>query len=70
MANMRLVKLKNRPSKGVFVFEYMQEQIERNYSRIKDEVEQIVQDEMARIKADPELRKRLLQDEKDEENND
>ena len=25
MANMRLVKLKNRPSKGVFVFEYMQE---------------------------------------------
>lgn len=28
MANMRLVKLKNRPSKGVFVFEYMQEQIE------------------------------------------
>ena len=29
LANMRLVKLKNRPSKGVFVFEYMQEQIER-----------------------------------------
>ena len=48
----------------------MQEQIERNYSRIKDEVEQIVQDEMARIKADPELRKRLLPDEKDEEDND
>ena len=48
----------------------MQEQIERNYSRIKDEVEQIVQDEMERIKADPELRKRLLQDEKDEEDND
>lgn len=47
----------------------MQEQIERNYSRIKDEVEQIVQDEMERIKADPELRKRLLPDEKDEENN-
>ena len=70
MANMRLVKLKNRPSKGVFVFEYMQEQIERNYSRIKDEVEQIVQDEMERIKADPELRKRLLPDEKDEEGND
>ena len=70
MANMRLVKLKNRPIKGVFVFEYMQEQIERNYSRIKDEVEQIVQDEMERIKADPELRKRLLPDEKDEEDND
>ena len=48
----------------------MQEQIERNYSRIKDEVEQIVQDEMERIKADPELRKRLLADEKDEEDND
>lgn len=48
----------------------MQEQIERNYSRIKDEVEQIVQDEMERIKADPELRKRLLPDEKDEEEND
>lgn len=48
----------------------MQEQIERNYSRIKDEVEQIVQDEMERIKADPELRKRLLPDEQDEEDND
>ncbi len=48
----------------------MQEQIERNYSRIKDEVEQIVQDEIERIKADPELRKRLLPDEKDEEDND
>ena len=48
----------------------MQEQIERNYSRIKDEVEQIVRDEMERIKADPELRKRLLPDEKDEEDND
>ena len=48
----------------------MQEQIERNYSRIKDEVEHIVQDEMERIKADPELRKRLLPDEKDEEDND
>lgn len=48
----------------------MQEQIERNYSHIKDEVELIVQDEMERIKADPELRKRLLPDEKDEEDND
>lgn len=48
----------------------MQEQIERNYSRIKDEVEQIVQDEMERIKNDSELRKRLLPDEKDEEDND
>ncbi len=48
----------------------MQEQIERNYSRIKDEVEQIVQDEIERIKNDPELRERLLPDEKDEENTD
>ena len=46
----------------------MQEQIERNYSRIKEEVEQIVQDEMERIKNDPVLRKRLLQD--DNDNND
>ena len=46
----------------------MQEQIERNYSRIKDEVEQIVQDEMERIKNDPVLRERLLPDDKD--NND
>ena len=44
----------------------MQEQIERNYNRIKEEVEQIVQDEMERIKADPVLRKRLLP----EDNND
>ena len=47
----------------------MQEQIERNYARIKDEVEQIVQDEMERIKNDPDLRKRLLPDEKDDEDN-
>ena len=46
----------------------MQEQIERNYSRIKEEVEQIVQDEMERIKADPVLRKRLLPE--DNDNND
>ena len=46
----------------------MQEQIERNYSRIKDEVEQIVQDEMERIKNDPVLRERLLPENKD--NND
>ena len=46
----------------------MQEQIERNYSRIKEEVEQIVQDEMERIKNDPVLRKRLLPE--DNDNND
>ena len=38
MANMRLVKLKNRPSKGVFVFEYMQEQIERLRGQGKERV--------------------------------
>ena len=43
----------------------MQEQIERNYSRIKEEVEQIVQDEMERIKNDPVLRERLLPDDKE-----
>lgn len=43
----------------------MQEQIDRNYSRIKDEVEQIVQDEMERIKNDPVLRERLLPDDKE-----
>ena len=48
----------------------MQEQIERNYSRIKEEVEQIVQDEMERIKNDPVLRKRLLPDDNDNDNND
>ena len=47
----------------------MQEQIERNYSRIKDEVEQIVQDEMNRIKADPDLRKRLLLEDNDNNDN-
>ena len=47
----------------------MQEQIERNYSRIKDEVEQIVQDEMERIKADPVLRKRLLPEDNDNNDN-
>ena len=33
----------------------MQEQIERNYSQIKNDVEQIIADEMERIKNDPEL---------------
>ena len=47
----------------------MQEQIERNYSRIKEEVEQIVQDEMERIKNDPLLRERLLPDDKENDDN-
>ena len=33
----------------------MQQQIEQNYYRIKNEVRQIVADEIERIKADPEL---------------
>ena len=33
----------------------MQQQIEENYYRIKNEVKQIVADEIERIKADPEL---------------
>ena len=33
----------------------MQQQIEQNYYRIKNEVKQIVADEIERIKADPEL---------------
>ena len=33
----------------------MQEQIQRNYDRIKREVRQIIEDEKIRIKSDPEL---------------
>jgi hypothetical protein len=33
----------------------MNEQIEQNYNQIKADVKQIVADELARIKADPEL---------------
>lgn len=45
----------------------MQQQIERNYSRIKADVVQIIEDEMARIKADPNF-KHLLPGEDKEEN--
>lgn len=45
----------------------MQQQIERNYSGIKADVVQIIEDEMARIKADPNL-KHLLPGEDREEN--
>ena len=34
----------------------MQEEIQANYSRIKQEVQQIITDEMERIKNDPDLR--------------
>lgn len=45
----------------------MQQQIERHYSGIKADVVQIIEDEMARIKADPNL-KHLLPGEDKEEN--
>ena len=44
----------------------MQQQIERNYSRIKADVVQIIEDEMARIKADPNLRHLLPGEDKEE----
>ena len=47
----------------------MQQQIDRNYSQIKADVLQIIEEEMERIKNDPELRYLILQQE-GEENND
>ncbi|WP_106831483.1 conjugal transfer protein MobC [Parabacteroides pacaensis] len=44
----------------------MQQQIERNYSRIKADVVQIIEDEMARIKADPNLKHLLPGEDKEE----
>ena len=44
----------------------MQQQIERNYSGIKADIVQIIEDEMARIKADPNLRHLLPAEDKDE----
>lgn len=47
----------------------MQEQIDRNYNYIKADVARIIEDEMERIKKDPELRKKLgLNDEEDTSN--
>lgn len=47
----------------------MQEQIERNYNYIKTDVARIIEDEMTRIKSDPELRKKLgLENEEDASN--
>lgn len=40
----------------------MQEEIQANYNRVKQEVQQIVEDEITRIKNDPELRY-LIKDE-------
>lgn len=44
----------------------MQQQIERNYSRIKADVVQIIEDEMARIKAAPNLKHLLPGEDKEE----
>lgn len=44
----------------------MQEQIDRNYNYIKADVARIIEDEMTRIKSDPELRKKLgMEDDED-----
>jgi hypothetical protein len=40
----------------------MKEQIQLNYNRIKEEVKQIVADELERIKDDPELAHLLQQE--------
>ena len=47
----------------------MQQQIDRNYSQIKADVLQIIEDEITRIKNDPELR-HLIPQQEEEENND
>jgi hypothetical protein len=41
----------------------MQQQIQRNYDRIKSEVRQIIEDEKTRIKNDPELKHLLDENE-------
>ncbi len=45
----------------------MQQQIDRNYSRIKADVLQIIDEEMERIKNDPDLKHLISQDEEDKE---
>ena len=46
----------------------MQQQIDRNYSQIKADVVRIIEDEMERIKADPELRHLIPQEESGKDN--
>lgn len=46
----------------------MQQQIDRNYSRIKADVLQIIEEEMARIANDPDL-KHLIPQKKDDKKN-
>ena len=43
----------------------MQQQIERNYSRIKADVLQIIEDEMQRIKTDPDLQHLIPKEDSD-----
>lgn len=45
----------------------MQQQIDRNYSRIKADVMQIIEDEMERIKNDPNLQHLIPQEDDDKE---
>ena len=45
----------------------MQQQIDRNYSRIKADVMQIIEDEMERIKNDPDLQHLIPQEDDDKE---
>ena len=45
----------------------MQQQIDRNYSRIKADVVQIIEDEMERIKNDPDLKHLIPQEDNDKE---
>ena len=45
----------------------MQQQIDRNYSQIKADIVQIIEDEMFRIKNDPDLKHLIPQDEGDKE---
>lgn len=45
----------------------MQQQIDRNYSRIKADVMRIIEDEMERIKNDPDLQHLIPQEDDDKE---
>lgn len=47
----------------------MQQQIDRNYSRIKADVLQIIEEEMARIANDPDLKHLIPQKEDDKKTN-
>ena len=46
----------------------MQQQIDRNYSQIKADVVRIIEDEMTRIKNDPDLKHLIPQEENDKDN--